>query len=196
MAPNRIMRDGAVRRALLALALSAALSFALVACGGGEETSRTPTAIPDKEGDAAILNEILSRQTAVVTAYDGVLSRLHEPTLDAARLFRAQEQEHIDATLKALRGLGEEAEPAAEPIEADDLESQVDHLRFLYEMESATIEAELTAVAKLTSPSPRSMLAATVANQAQHLVLLRRALGAKPLKAVPEPFENGATPVP
>jgi hypothetical protein len=36
----------------------------------------------------------------------------------------------------------------------------------------------------------------TAANQAQHLVLLRRELGAKPLQAVPEPFEDGETPAP
>jgi Ferritin-like domain len=196
MTPNRIMRGGAVRRALLALTAALALAALGGGCGGGDDSGRTTTSIPDKEADASVLNEILSRQTAVVEAYDGVLTHLHGPTLDAAQLFRAQEQEHVDAILKALRGLGETAEPTAEPIEAEGLESQVDYLRFLYEMESATIEAELTAIARLTSASPRSMLASTVANQAQHLVLLRRALGAKPLKTVPAPFENGTTPAP
>ena len=34
------------------------------------------------------------------------------------------------------------------------------------------------------------------ANQAQHLVLLRRALGAKPLETIPSAFETGETPAP
>ena len=40
------------------------------------------------------------------------------------------------------------------------------------------------------------MLATTVANQAQHLVLLRRGLGADSLETVPGAFENGMTPAP
>jgi hypothetical protein len=196
MAPNRIMRGGAVRRALLLLAASAVIALFLAACGGGEQTDRTTTAVPDKEGDAEILNEILSRQTAAVEAYGVVLPALRGRALVAARLFRAQEQEHVDGTLKALRGLGEEAEPLPEPIEAEGLESQDDYLTYFYEIESATIEAEVSAINKLTSPATRALLAATAANQAQHVVLLRQDLGAKPHEWVPSPFENGTTPAP
>lgn len=185
-----------MRRALLLLAASALVALSLAACGGGEQTDRATTAVPDQEGDAEILNEILSRQSAAVEAYGSVLPALRGQTLFVARLFRAQEQEHIDGTLKALRGLGEEAEPPPETIEADGLKSQADYLTFFYEIESATIEAELTAINNLTAPWPRSQLAATVANQAQHLVLLRQALGAKPREWVPSPFENGTTPAP
>jgi hypothetical protein len=195
MAPNRIMRGGAVRRALLALATATALAALLGACGGGGSHGTT-TAVPDQEGDAAILNEILSRQTAAVEAYGASLPALKGPALDLARLFRAQEQEHVDGVLKALRALGEQAEPEPEAIEAEGLEGMPDYLRFFYEIESATIAAETTAVAKLTSPSPRALLASTLANQAQHLVLLRRAIGVKPLATVPAPFENGTTPAP
>jgi Ferritin-like domain len=194
MAPNRIMRGRAVRRALQLLAIAAVASL-LAACGG-EETGGTTTAVPDKEGDAEILNEILSRQTAAIKAYDAAMPALHARDLALARLFRAQEQEHVDGVLKALRGLGEKAEPAAESIEADGLESQSDYLTFFYEIENATIEAEVSAINNLTAPGTRSVLAATVANQAQHLVLLRRALGAKPDQWVPSPFENGTTPAP
>jgi hypothetical protein len=190
------MRGAAVRRALLLLAAGAVATAFLVACGGGDQTGTTTTTIPDTESDAGILNEILSRQTAAVEAYGAVLPALRGQALLAARLFRAQEQEHIDGTLKALRGLGEEAEPLPEPIEADELKSQADYLTFFYEIENATIEAELSAINNLTAPGTRSLLAATAANQAQHLVLLRQALGAKPREWVPSPFENGTTPAP
>ncbi|HEV7562171.1 MAG TPA: ferritin-like domain-containing protein [Solirubrobacterales bacterium] len=191
MAPNRIMRGVAAPRALLLLV--AVTATFLAGCGSGGDST---TAVRDKEADAEILNEILSRQTAAVEAYGAVLPALRGRALVAGRLFRAQEQEHIDGVLKALRGLGEEAEPLPEPIAADELKSQADYLSFFYEIESATIEAELSAVNKLTAPSPRSLLAATAANQAQHLVLLRQALGAKPHEWVPSPFENGTTPAP
>ncbi len=193
MTPNGIMRAVAVRRALLLALATVAAAIALVACGGGGGTSSTAT---DKEADAAVLNEVLARQNAAVAAYGHSLHGLGGHWLSTARLFRAQEEEHVDAILKSLRSLGAAAEPPEEAIEADGLGSQAEYLAFLYELESATIEAELAAIAKLTSPAPRSMLATTVANQAQHLVLLRRGLGAKLEETVPRAFEDGTTPAP
>jgi hypothetical protein len=194
MTPNRIMPAVGVRRALLLVLATAACVFGLAACGsGGGDTSSSET---DKAADAGVLNEILARQTGAVAAYDHSLRGLGGQALRAARLFRAQEQEHVDAVLKSLRALGEAAEPAAESIEASGLKTEAEYLEFLYELESATIESELTAIARLTSSGARAMLATTVANQAQHLVLLRRALGAKSVETVPRAFEDGATPAP
>lgn len=187
------MRGGALRRALLLAFAAAIAAAALAACGGGGGTT---TAVAEKAADAEVLHQILARQTAAVAAYDHSLRALGGQALELARLFRAQEQEHADAILKALRGLGAEAEPPSEEIDASGLKSEAEYLNFLYEVESATIEAEVSATARLTDPSPRSMLVATVANQAQHLVLLRRALDAKPAETVPAPFETGITPAP
>jgi len=194
---NRITPGGAVRRALPVLAAIVLLAAALSACGGGGDTSATAATAADKEADAAVLNEILARQEGVARAYAVSFPALHDRrNLAAARLFRAQEQEHIDATLKALRGLGAEPEAEPEVISAAGLDTEVEFLTFLYELENATIEAEMTAIAKLTEPAPRTMLAATIANQAQHLAAIRRALGAGPLRATPSAFENGTVPVP
>jgi hypothetical protein len=113
-----------------------------------------------------------------------------------AAYFRAQEQEHVDAVLKALRGLKSPAEPIVEPIDRSGLTSDRDRLVFLYEVESATVDEELTAISDLEASWPRSLLASTVANQAQHLTLLRQALGDGPLASVPAPFENGTFPPP
>ena len=180
-------------RALLALATAVALAAALGACGGDGDAS---AAEEEKAADIAILNEVLGRQLSAVDAYDVVLPGLHGEALAAARFFRAQEQEHVDSIVKALRGLGGRAEPQPEEIDTEGLKIEADRLRFLYELESATIDAELDAIPNLTETWPRTLLGTTVANQAQHLVLLRRALGAKPLETVPEAFEDGTTPAP
>jgi hypothetical protein len=194
MTPNRIMRAAGVRRALL-LVLAIGLAVAgLAACGGG--AGDTSSAAAEKEADAEVLNEILARQEAAVLAYDHALHGLGGHSLATARLFRVQEQEHVDGILKSLRSLVAEADPPSESIESDGLKSEAEYLTFLYELESGTIGAELAAIANLTTPSARTMLATTVANQAQHLVLLRRELGAKPAETVPAPFESGATPAP
>ncbi len=172
-----------------------ALAAALAGCGGNEDHGST-TAAPDRSADAAILNQILARQEAAAVAYQAALRWLPEPVLALARRFQAQEEEHVDATLKALRGLGEPAEPQAEEIPIRRLRSEATALAFLYELERATIEAENGAIGALSTPAARMLLAATMANQAQHLVWLRRALGAKPGETVPSAFENGSIAAP
>src|SRR6202012_2183493 len=113
-----------------------------------------------------------------------------------ASYFRAQEQEHVDALLKAMRGLKSPAEPTPEPIEPGDLGTDRERLEFLYAVEGATIDEELDAISNLEASWPRSLLASTVADQGQHLTLLRQALGTGPLQSVPVPFEDGTYPPP
>jgi hypothetical protein len=193
MASNRITRGGAARRALL-LAATALAATALAACGGSG--GGTTMSVPDKAADAETLNNVLARELAAVRAYERTLPLLHGAARASAREFRAQEQEHVNAIVKALRGLGEKAEPEQEEIESEDLKSQADALAFLYEVESVSVAYDLRAISHLTAPWPRSLLGSIAANQAQHLVLLRRALGADAAGSVPEAFEDGTTPAP
>jgi hypothetical protein len=186
------MRGGAVRGALPAVLAGLALALALASCGDDSGSS----AEDERAADVEILNEVLGRQLSAVAAYERTLPALRGPALAAARKFRAQEQEHVDSVVKALRGLNAEAEPETEEIEAEEAKTEADRLRFLYEMESETIDTELDAISRLADGWPRTLLGTTVANQAQHLVLLRRALGATPLGAVPDAFEGGTTPAP
>jgi hypothetical protein len=184
------MRGRPVRRALALGVVALALSVGIGACGGGGDSTT------DRAADVEVLNEILARQLAAVDAYGQALPSLRGAELALARRFRAQEQEHVDATTKTLRGLEGEADPPAETVEAGELETPRDAMHFLYELESATIDAELSAVGKLTIGWPRPLIAAMAANQAQRLVLIRRALGAGPLELVPEAFETGETAAP
>jgi hypothetical protein len=194
MDPNRITRGGAARRAPLLAATVVVLALALAACGGS--SGDTTTAVPDKAADAETLNNVLSRQLAAVRAYERTLPLLAGPALASAREFRAQEQEHVDATIKALRGLGEKAAPEEEEIESDGLKTEADALGFLYEVESASVAYDLRAISHLTASWPRSLLGSVAANQAQHLVVLRRALGADVAESVPGAFEDGTSPPP
>lgn len=206
MAPNRITWGGAT----LALLFIAGI---LAGCGGGgsggtvpaaggpasEGTATevsTPTPSHERSADAALLDKVLSRQEATVEAFAAVGPALPPALAHMVAYFRAQEQEHVDSVLKALRGLKGPAAPTSEPIDAGDLKDTRERLLFLYEVEGATIDEELSAISKLEASWPRSLLASTVADQAQHLTLLRRALGAGPLRSIPAPFENGTYPPP
>jgi rubrerythrin len=179
-------RGGCLAAGLVALVL------VLAGCG----SARTTTEVPDKAGDAEILNVVLAREIAAIAAYARVLPLLHGQVLAGAREFRAQEQEHVDAIVKALRGLGEEAAPEEEEIESEGLKTQADALGFLYEVESVSVANDLRAISNLTAPWPRSLLGSIAANQAQHLVVLRQALGADAAESIPDAFEDGTEPAP
>jgi hypothetical protein len=192
MAPNRIMRGRAVRRALLLTGAVFLVVIATAGCGGGGGATSTG----EKERDAKLLNDVLGRQLAVVKTYPKVLPTMAGPDHAMAQQFLAQEQEHLDATTKTLRGMGVKAEPSEEAIEASELKTRADSLEFLYEMESATTDFELSVVGKLNAGSARPLIASMAANQAQRLVRLRQALRAKPLETVPSAFETGEIPAP
>jgi rubrerythrin len=176
------------------VAFAAILALVMAGCGsGGGET--TTTAV-DKASDAETLNNVLARELAAVEAYDRTLPLLRGDALAGARGFRAHEQEHVDAIVKALRGLGEKAAPEEEEIESEGLKTEADALGFLYEVESVSVANDLRAISHLTAPWPRSLLGSIAANQAQHLLALRRALGADAAESIPGAFEDGTAPAP
>jgi len=190
MSANRITPGGATLAALL-------IAAALAGCGGGGSSTATATeAAAVRSPDADLLDHVLARQEAAVVAFAEVIPQLPPALAHMASYFRAQEQEHVDATIKALRGLNSPVEASAEPIAAGEPKDDRERLEFLYQVEGATIDEELSAISKLEASWPRSLLASTVANQAQHLTLLRRALGAGPLGSIPGPFEDGTFPPP
>lgn len=193
MARNRITPGRAAPRALLLLVAAVAAAATLTACGseGGGTTTAT-----DKEADAEILNNVLARELAATRAYERTLPLLRGAALLSARRFRAQEQEHVDAVVKALRGLGAEAEPEQEEIESEELKSRAEALEFLYDVENASVAYHLRAISHLTMPWPKALLGAIAANQAQHQVVLRRLLGASVEDSIPDAFEDGTTPSP
>lgn len=193
------MSDGAVRRArpfgasaaTLATALALAFAVFFTACGGDDDGS---TVAAERAADAEILNDVLSRQLAAVDAQHAVAWKLLDRDRQLALQFRGQEQQHVDAIVKALRGHGAESEPEPEEIDTGELHSRLDRLSFLYELEGATIAAELNAISKLAAPWPRALLGSIVANQAQHRLVLRERLGLSGAEPVPNPFEDGTEP--
>jgi hypothetical protein len=213
MAGNRITCGVEVRRGLTVIAATAALLVAVAGCGGAGSSSTPATTTPpttpagttdastslsaEESADVDLLNHVLGRQEAAIAAYGEVIPKLAPRLAHMAAYFRAQEAEHVDAVLKALRGLkSAAAEPSEETIDVGELRTDRERLEFLYAVESATIDEELSAIASLEASWPRSLLTSSVANQAQHLTLLRQALGAGPLASVPAPFENGTAPPP
>jgi rubrerythrin len=184
-------RRGFGRAAALLVAF-AALLFAL-GCGKSGHGAETD---PEKGSDAAVLNAAISRELTAVEAYARGQSLLRGRFRAVGREFGAQEQEYVDALIKAIRGVGGETD--AEPGELDlaGVDSQATFLALAYELESAALASYLEATPRLFTAAPRTLAASLAAAHAQHLVVLRQGLGASPAASVPQAFDGGEVPPP
>jgi len=197
-----IIRDGDVDTAVIAeyeQTRREALSRGVIAGGGVLAAASIPAllrvrnAFAQAEGDAAILESAVSlEQTAVVAYRTAAGSGLLEPPVEkSARLFQKQEQEHADALTTALKDLDGQAPPRPKPEDIEglgDVKSQKDLLEFAVELESMAVAAYYDAHGKLEDPKLLETAAQIMANEGQHLVVLRQALDKDP---VPDAFETG-----
>jgi len=182
-------RDIGRAAVVFALTLSA---LVVVGCGGGGHSS---AAEAERAADVEVVNGALERELTAVEAFEEGFDRLRGGDLALARRLSRQDQEHVDALNKALRGLGGEVEAEAAELGAVG-RSAADALTLAYEEENAALAYCLDAERRLRTTAPRMLAASIGASHAQHLVVLRQALGISPLASVPEAFEPGDLPPP
>lgn len=151
-------------------------------------------------GDAAILEQAITLEQVAVIAYDAALGGglLSAGALRAARRFRAHEQQHADTLTTALTDLG--GSPPAPPkgiADVDkvvkglaDVKTQADVVNFMIELELVTVTAYHDAHARLIETRLLQSCATIMANEGQHLVVLRTIVGTEP---VPNAFETGTS---
>ncbi len=155
-------------------------------------------AFAESTGDAAILEKTIDLEQISVIAYDtAIASGLLSPgVLRIARRFREHERQHAATMTTALTDLGG-APPARPEGIADvdevvkglgDVTSQADVANFAIELETASVAAYHDAQSKLIETRLLQTSASIMANEGQHLVVLRTIVGAKP---VPNAFETG-----
>ena len=182
------MSSDRIRLGRFAALLVALLAIMAGGCGGGDggEADR------EKDSDIALLNAALSRELATLDAYTRGWAELGP----LGRRLRAHQGEYANGLTKAIRGLGGETEVEPEELDLTEVEGREGFLRLGYELESASLEAALDAVPLLNTAAPRALAASLAAGHAQHLVLLRQALGAPPVAAAPEAFDGGVVSPP
>lgn len=168
--------------------------FALAATGCGKSGQGAKTD-PEKGSDAELLNAALARELTALDAYTRGLPLLKGSLAAVGREFRAHEQEYANAITKAIRGLGGETEAEREELDFSEVASRADFLALVYELENAALATYLDAAPRLFTEAPRTLAASLAAGHAQHLVVLRQALGAGLAESVPEAFESGEEPL-
>jgi Ferritin-like domain len=180
-------------RAATVLLLLCAATPVVAGCG---ESGHGADIDPEKASDAAILDEALTQELTAAAAYGRGLSLPVGRRRALVRELRAQEREYADALTKAIRGVGGEAEAVAGVAELSEVRNRSDLLAAAYELESAALGFDIAAAPRLYTSAPRTLAAALAAGHAQHLVLLRQALGAGFAASAPEAFDGGEVPPP
>jgi rubrerythrin len=156
-------------------------------------------AFADGSDDTTILTSAITLEHVAVIVYDTAIAGglLSPALLRVARQFRGHEQQHADALTTALKDLGGTPPPLPKGV-ADvdkvvkglsDVKSQADVVNFAIELETAAVAAYYDAQPKLVEARIMQTGASIMANEGQHLVVLRKAVHKDP---VPNAFEPGA----
>jgi hypothetical protein len=194
MGSKRAFAISSRRRGLgRAAVLLGAVALALAGCGKSGHGAATDS---EKAADVEILSSMLGQELTTVDAYRQVLPLLHEQALAVAAQFRGQDQAHVDALTKAIRGIGGETDAEAAELEEPAPKTREDALLLAYEMENASLSSALDANPHLQTTAPRMLAPALAASHAQHLAALRQLLGESLAGSVAGAFETGDVPPP
>lgn len=171
--------------------LLAVLLAALAAGCGDEDVSES-----ERTADVEILNEALAEELTLASVYARGLPLLRGPYVAVGRRFGAQSQENVDGIMKAIRGLGGEAEAELEEVDFTGVTNQADFLTLAYDRENAALAYDREVGPQLNTVAPQMLATSMATGHAQHLVILRQGLGVGLAASVPEAFEPGDLPAP
>jgi rubrerythrin len=164
----------------------------VLAAGAAPLLLGAPRAFAQRRGDAQVVAAAIELEQRAVVAYSALARR---GALGAtAELFRDQDQAHADALGRQLRRLG--GKPPAEPRGPGDVPGLTRALRgdraamagFALQLELTAVASYQRALGELRDRRLLATAAAIMTNQAQHLAVLRQALGRDP---APRAFETG-----
>jgi rubrerythrin len=192
MGSDSFQRDPLSRRRFLqtsGVGIAGGSATFLVACGHDDSGGNDADA-QRAEVDVEILNGALDLELMSVAAYIKGAARLKGDVLQIVKGFLEQEQAHVDALVKAIRDAGGAPNKAKTTYDFPALRSQPDVLKFAIEFENTAVAAYIDALPKLTQGDLRATAAAILTNEAEHISVLRGALGLAP---VPAAFVTGET---
>jgi hypothetical protein len=162
---------------------------ALIAAAGSVTLAAAPAARAQRGSDRDTLEDLLSLERRLESAYAAAARR---GALDRglAELLRDQEREHAEGLEEALSG-GARAPLATVPspeLNRALARGGATFVRYALRLESDAVNAYAAAVAQLRDPDLIQPLGAIMGSEGQHLVALRRELGIEPLTRA---FETG-----
>jgi hypothetical protein len=180
------------RRRLLSVSGVTAVGAAglIAGCGGagsprGQVRTLPP---PGRHQDIEILDRLLGLEQAAVAAYTAGIPLLRGGAQLAATQFLEQELSHASELSGLVKAAGGRARLPQASYDLGQPRTARDVVRLLHVAERAQLIAYLDAIPRLAPGAVRAAAAAIFANDAQHIAVLRSALGLAPLSG---PFVTG-----
>jgi hypothetical protein len=181
--------DPASRRGLLKAAgagVAGGAALLLAACGGSHAPSTQATTTTSSEPvpnslDAALLNHLLDLEHMGIAAYTAGIPLLSPAGRKDGQLFLTQELSHAGELSGLVNQAGGKPHKGRETYNFGHPHNEEDVLKLLHRIERAQINAYLDAIPKVSLGSTRAALAAVLANDAQHIAVLRLSLGRRPI---------------
>ena len=169
------------------------LAGAVLLAGCTASTKRTVTAsVPATltRADAQVLAPALAAENKGLVAYAAAIPLLKKgPAADLASHALGQELDHAQALSAMIQQAGGHASNIRPSYDFGRPRDSADALRLLHDVERWQVSAYLDAIPRLSPGPARATVAAIFANDAQHLALIRQALGLEPLT---QPFPTGS----
>jgi bacterioferritin (cytochrome b1) len=141
----------------------------------------TATALLAGDVDIPILNQLLDHEYKAIAAYTAGIPLLDGSAQDAAKLFLGHELYHASKLYSMVKHAGGTPDKPQASYDLGRPPGREDVLRLLHAVEHAEVAAYLAAIPVVSQGPVRAVLAAILANDAQHVVVLRSELELVPL---------------
>ena len=176
------------RRGLLRAAGAGLAGLIAAGCGSQSLKAQVHNSAPVLGTDVDLLNALLHLEHWGIAAYTAGTPLLAPAVTKAGALFLNDELSHAGALAGLVRAAGGKPIRPAPSYPLGRPRSSEDVLRLLHTIENAQLSAYLNAITRLEPGFVKSSVASILANDAQHVAVVRAALQQP---AVPAAFVTG-----
>jgi rubrerythrin len=155
-------------------------SLGLAGCGGAKRLRVSPQA---GSVDADLLNHALAIEQRSIAAYTAAAPWLDAYGQKMAAQFLAQELLHAGELRSLVRQVGGQPHEPLGHYDFGRAREPKQLLALLHDLERQQIAAYLNAIPRISDPSLRQSLASVLANDAQHVTILRAQQGTVAMSA-------------
>jgi hypothetical protein len=176
------------RRKLLLGAAAGVAGAVLAGCGSEsikQQVQNSPSALAN---DVDLLNRLLHLEHVGIAAYTAGIPLLDQPTAKAGQLFLNDEISHAGDVAGLVREAGGKPIKPAPSYALGHPRTSEEVLMLLHAVENAQIAGYLYAIQRLEPGVVKQQVASILANDAQHVAVVRAALGQS---AIPSAFVTG-----
>jgi len=180
--------DASSRRGWLRAAAAGLAAAVVAGCGKTTLRAEVHNSAPVLNTDVDLLNQLLHLEHVGIAAYTAGTPLLAPATVKAGKLFLNDELEHAGALAGLIKAAGAKPIKPAPSYDLGHPQTSQDVLALLHRIESEQIAAYLAALPRLEPAFVKQSVASILANDAQHVAVVRAALGQA---AVPSAFVSG-----